>query len=65
MLSMSDERVGLCACLLVVFVIVFVVVVRVPCEPLFVERDDNLWAPDVGLSGRHQVGLVGIFPVKD
>lgn len=43
-----------------VFVVLFLVFggIRVPGEPLFVERDDHLRTLDVGLLGRHQVGFI-------
>lgn len=49
-----------------VFVLLFLVFsgIRVPGEPLFVERDDHLRTLDVGLLRRHQVGFIGIFPAQ-
>lgn len=49
-----------------VFVVLLLVFggIRVPGEPLFVERDDHLRTLDVGLLCRHQVGFIWIFPAQ-
>lgn len=55
-----------CPLLVLVFVVLLLVFggIRVPGEPLFVERDDHLRTLDVGLLCRHQVGFIWIFPAQ-
>lgn len=53
-------------CPVLVFVVFFLVFgrIRMPGEPLFVERDDDLRTLDIGLLRRHQVSFVWIFPAQ-
>lgn len=34
-----------------------------PSQSFFIEGNDHLGAAHVGLAGRNQVGLIGVFPV--
>ena len=46
-------------------VILLVIIVSVPREPLLVECDHDLRAPDIGMAGWHQVSLVTVLPAQE
>lgn len=47
---------------LVLFLVIILRGVGMPCQPLLIERDHHLGALDVGFLGRDQVGLVRVLP---
>lgn len=51
-----------CWLVFVIFFLLFLSGVWVPCEPFFIKRNDNLWALHVSLFRWHKVCLVWIFP---